>query len=373
MTTPETVNGRATKRRHNDNGSAGPASATCPFCGAPVTTAEFREIRARIEAEEKARVAKLETALKAQLAAAQQQATAKAQAEITKARQDATAQIATAKREAAAREAAVRKQATEAVTAALAPQIAEAVNAEKQRAFAEKLRLQEQLQDLQRRLEKRTANELGEEGELDVLDMLSKAFPDDEIVRVARGKNGGDIIHKIVHGGAGGAVTGKLLYEAKNHKQYQHKWTAKARQDQIAEQADHCVIVTAAFPAGHRELMVKDGVLVVSPARLIAIATWLRAQTIRSHSLKLSQQERSSKSERLYSFMVSDRVADRWDRMAQTMARMRDSLRAERSAHDRVWADRTDQLDVLTAIRNDLDLPRFSGEALAHSAAMFSN
>jgi hypothetical protein len=119
------------------------------------------------------------------------------------------------------------------------------------------------------------------------------------------------------------------------------------------------VIVSVAFPAGHRELMVKDGVLVCSPSRLVAVATWLRAQTIRTHSLMLSNQQRIDKAGRLYSFMCSDRVADRWDRMAQTMTRMKDALRVERTQHEKLWSDRTDQLDVLSTIREsfvtDLD------------------
>jgi hypothetical protein len=128
---------------------------------------------------------------------AQREATAKAQAEIAKAKSEVVAQVAKAKRDSAA---------------ILAGKIAEAVNAEKARGYAERLKLTEQLQDVQRRLEKRTANELGEEGELDILATLTEAFPTDEITRVPRGKNGGDLIHTITQGG----ITAKLLFESKN-------------------------------------------------------------------------------------------------------------------------------------------------------------
>jgi hypothetical protein len=57
--------------------------------------------------------------------------------------------------------------------------------------------------------------------------------------------------------------------------------------------------------------------------------------------------------------MSGDRVADRWDRMAQTVARMRDTLRSERLSHEKAWGDRSNQLDVIAEIRNgfveDLD------------------
>src|SRR5207249_5492235 len=70
--------------------------------------------------------------------------------------------------------------------------------------------------------------------------------------------------------------------------------------------------------------------------RLIAVATWLRAQAIRTHSLTLSNQQRLDKAGRLYSFMTSDRVADRWDRMTQTVARMKDAQIGRASCRESV-------------------------------------
>jgi hypothetical protein len=54
-----------------------------------------------------------------------------------------------------------------------------AVKAEREKYFREKLRLEEQLQEMQRRLQKKTANELGDEGELDVYEELRRAFSND--------------------------------------------------------------------------------------------------------------------------------------------------------------------------------------------------
>lgn len=325
-----TIGTSTATRRHSHKPNAHDVEGgVCPTCGQPISKALLDQITAKA----RARLTELE-----------QRAMAKAKAEIAaavaKAKQDAAAAVAKSKQDAAA---------------ALAGKVAEAINAEKARGYAERLKLTEQFQDLQRRLEKRTAHELGEEGELDVLAMLTGAFPDDEITRVPRGRNGGDLVHTIVQAG----ITAKLLFESKNQKVFQSKWIATARKNQIEEGAAHVVIVSVAFPAGQRELMVKDGVLVCSPSRLIAVATWLRAQTIRAHSLKLSNQQRLDKAERLYTFMCSDRVADRWSRMAQTMTRMKDALRVERTQHEKLWSDRGDQIDVLATIREtfiqDLD------------------
>jgi Uncharacterized protein conserved in bacteria (DUF2130) len=289
----------------------------------------------------------LEANLQTHYAREQQQLAAKAQGEVDKARREAAAQVAKAKRDASAPEAAIRQEATKAATAALAARVAEAVNSERAKGYAERLKLTEQLEDLRVRLERRDrpAGQLGDEGELDMFTALADKFgPEgDEVSRLKKFARGGDIEHRLVGG------CGLLLWEVKNHRQYQSKWTARAKENK--GQADHVVIVTTSFPANHRELMLSDdGVLVVSPVMLIPIAMWLRACTIRSHSLKLSNQQRLDKAGRLYSFMCSDRVADRWDRMAQTLARMRNALRAERNQHEKAWADRTNQHDVLDAI-----------------------
>jgi hypothetical protein len=80
-------------------------------------------------------------------------------------------------------------------------------------------------------------------------------------------------------------------------------------QDQIGAGADHAVLVTTAFKAGHQHLMFADGVLVVAPQRVIKVARWPRAQVIRTHSLRLSGEAKDAKRQRLYEFMCSDRNA----------------------------------------------------------------
>ena len=115
--------------------------------------------------------------------------------------------------------------------------------------------------------------------------------------------------------------------------------------------------------------MFVDDVLIVSPPRVIELVKWLRSQIIRNHSLRLTQKARDAKSTRLYAFMASDKATDRWDRLAQTITRMRDGLRAERNAHERSWGDRTDQIEIIQKIREafveDLDAIFEASEAVA--------
>jgi hypothetical protein len=134
----------------------------------------------------------------------------------------------------------------EAEREAAAKRVIQAVNAEKTKGLAERLKLTERLEALRSRLERldRPAGQLGEEGELDAFTLLSEKFSadGDEITRTKKFTRGGDIEHQIAN------AAGLILYEIKNHQQYQSKWTARAKENQLAAQADHVVIVTNTFP-----------------------------------------------------------------------------------------------------------------------------
>src|SRR5258708_3585227 len=129
---------------------------------------------AKVEADLKARVAR--EIAKAVKAATQ---VAEAKLKLFRAGQDAVV---------AARVAAEREKA--------AKQVTQAINAERLQHSGEKLRLETALADLTRRLQRRTAGDLGDEGEVNLYEMLKAEFPGDDISRVAKGVQWPDIIHR---------------------------------------------------------------------------------------------------------------------------------------------------------------------------------
>ena len=86
----------------------------------------------------------------------------------------------------------------------------EAVNAERLKNFEEKMKLETMVVDLQRKLQNKTAEELGDGAEVDLFEILKAEFPNDDIQRVGRGKPGADIIHKVRHNGA---ICGTIVYD----------------------------------------------------------------------------------------------------------------------------------------------------------------
>jgi len=334
----------------------------CPWCRQTVSRDELIEIQVRQDEL----VSEIEEQVKSRLITERD-------AEIERVRQEAAAAIEAAEQAIVKREASIRKEAVTAANAALAPKLAEAAQAKKlaeQRAkasktafeatlkerlaaqaeaaakakneaisavtvrfFTENQRLLEKNKEMERLLEKKTANELGDEGEIDLFDALMAEFPADQIARVPKGVPGPDILQRVF---LNGVCVGSNIFDAKNHKAWQNKWTAKLRQDQIAAGAAHAVLVTTVFPADRRHLMVKDGVIVCGPAQAVAVAHILRAAVIRLQSLKLSNADRDEKTARLYSLMTSDRATGWWDRIFEATDELLDV-----EQKDQAWQEKT--------------------------------
>jgi len=210
----------------------------------------------------------------------------------------------------------------------------DAVNAERSKNFEEKLKLEAVVEELKRKLQNQTAEELGDGAEIDLFEVLKAEFPHDDIQRVGKGKSGADIIHKVRHNGT---VCGCIVYDSKNHQQWRTDHVAKLRQDQLAEKAQHAVLSTHAFPKGKRELHIDSGVIVAKPGRAVVIAMLLRKQVVQLHCLKVSNEERSRKTDELYALMTSERFEQFVSTVTKTAEQLEALQQQERKAHDSVW------------------------------------
>jgi hypothetical protein len=333
--TLETVSHHPPRHRVNEGGLRA-AEAQRPYCGQPISRKEFKQIQARIEADGRERLAKVETALQQRFARDMAQAEAKRIAEIKTLKANQEAVIAA--RLKTQREASEKK-------------LAEAVNAERTKAYDERMLLDARLQGLQRRLQRKTSNELGDEGELDLFQELKREFPNDEIERVKKGKEGGDIIHQII--GPMGQTCGKIIYDVKNTSRFMSKYLTKLRADQLREEADHAVLCTQAFPAGSQQLAVVNGVVIAHPARAMAVANLLRRQIVQVHALRLDKQGREQKAQALYAFMISPRAAELWDEIAKATEGFRALDLSEKTAHEKTWGRRADLIRAVQGVHDE--------------------
>jgi len=212
-----------------------------------------------------------------------------------------------------------------------------AVNAERATALKVKMKLEEQLGDMQRKLQEKTANEHGEGSELELHDVLKAAFAGDHIRRVPKGTLGADVIHEVVEGGK---VVGKIVYDSKNRGNWATDYAVKLRKDQIAEKADFAILSTNKFPKDKRELCTFEEVILTSPARVLALAEILRARVVEHHELRVGSVEREGKMAELYDFINSPLARQLLGAVEALVGKMDQLDVDEQNAHRKVWDKR---------------------------------
>ncbi|MBL8552895.1 MAG: hypothetical protein JNL41_01355 [Phenylobacterium sp.] len=363
-----------------------------------------REIAARNEATQAATTAaaaKIEAAEGEKLAAVA--ASAAAQAALEEARQSGEAALTKLQLEADQREATARLEATSAAQTAVAEQLAAAeqakvaaegkaqeaeamadglkqthqaeltarldeqrlaleaaqttaLNAERSSAFEERQKLSNKVEELQRALEKKSNEELGEGAEIVVFEALKAEFPGDKIERIVKGQAGADIRHVVMHNGR---ECGKIIYDSKNHNAWRNEFVTKLKADQLADRADHAVLSTHKFPAGGKQLLVQDGVVIAGPARVVALVQMIRAHLIHAHTLRMSNDARAQKTDALYTFITSQQCADQFARLDEHAEALLKIQEKEMKAHQAVWTQQgitiRAAMKVQAEMRNQID------------------
>jgi hypothetical protein len=370
------------------------AEEQCPWCEQPISHAKFEDIRRRMTAEQNERLAALtdqferdkaaaearaKTALeqvRAEAAATTEQRLQAARSEAVKAAEttmlakltEARGKLAEAEqaKAAALAQAAALKAEQDAAVAERVAQMQETLQRERDATVlaerAKVLKLQSELADMQRKLEGKSAHELGEGSEVDLFEQLRTAFEGDRIQRVPKGVNGADVIHEVIHNNK---VCGKIIYDAKNRDAWQNGFATKLRADKLAQGADHAILSSNKFPRDKSQIHCQDGVIVANPARVLAIVEILRDQLVRMHELRISNEERGHKTVALYAFITSEPFKQLVEQVEAQAGKMLDLDTKEQEAHRRIWDQRGKLIRSVQKARADLtfEIDRIIGTA----------
>ncbi len=194
-------------------------------------------------------------------------------------------------------------------------------------------------ESLQKKLERKTANELGDGGEIDVFEAIREAFDGNggKTVRIPKGEVGADILHEVFHKGES---CGRIIVDAKNRQSWQNVFVTKLRQDQVEAGAEHAILATTVFPAGKREMCIETGVIVIAPPRVVHIVQLLRQAMITMHVKGLSMKQRATKMSLLYSLITSEQYVAKFHEASRLTQDMLELEVQEKTAHDNVWKKR---------------------------------
>lgn len=227
----------------------------------------------------------------------------------------------------------------------------EAVNAERAKAFEETQKLSNKVNDLQRAVERKSNEELGEGAEVKLFEALKKEFKEDRIEKIPKGVEGADIRHVVM---LNGHKCGTILYDSKNHKQWRDEHAAKLRKDQLAEKAEHAILSTHKFPRDTRQLHLRDGVLLANPARVVAVVTIIRQHLLLLHTLRVSKVQGEKKTAALYEFIRSERCKQLLDRVDQRASALLDLQEKEIKWHGKNWEHQGTAIRAIQKAKADL-------------------
>jgi hypothetical protein len=196
--------------------------------------------------------------------------------------------------------------------------------------------------DLARKLEQGSQKTQGEVLELELEELLKIEFPHDEIVPVPIGVNGVDIVQKVID--RTGRTCGHIAWETKKTKSWNENWIQKLKDDQRAIKADLAVIVSAVLPEDVKGFVFRDGVWICDIKLIIplAIAIRMNLESIaREKSMSVGKNE---KMEVLYSYLTGVEFKQRVEAIVEAFTSMDASLKKERLAYEKIWAEREKQI-----------------------------
>lgn len=204
------------------------------------------------------------------------------------------------------------------------------------------LSMQKQIEELKRKAEQGSQQLQGEALELELEAMLKAKFPRDNVEPVPKGEHGGDIIHQVL--GPLNQVCGTILWEFKRTKNWSEGWLGKLREDQRAAKAEHAVIVSQALPKDVESFDRIDGVWVCSPRVLVPVAIALRHSLTELASARNASKGQETKMEMVYAYLTGPRFRHRIQAIVEKLSDMQEDLDKERKVMTKLWAKREEQI-----------------------------
>jgi hypothetical protein len=203
--------------------------------------------------------------------------------------------------------------------------------------------MQRQIEDLKRRAEQGSQQLQGEVQELEIESLLGARFPRDTIQPVPKGEFGGDILHRVI--GPLGQQCGTILWESKRTKNWSDGWLPKLREDQRAAKAEIAVILSQVLPKDVETFGLVDQVWVAHPKVALPVAIALRQTLIEIAGARQASEGQQTKMEMVYQYLTGPRFRHRIQAIVEAFSSMREDLDRERKAITKQWSKREEQID----------------------------
>ena len=231
---------------------------------------------------------------------------------------------------------------------------------EKEKKLQDALKVNE---ELRKKLEQGSQQLQGEVLELDLEQELQKAFVYDEIIAVAKGERGGDILQKVK--AQNGDISGSILWETKRAK-WSPSWLIKLHEDKRKAGASVSILVCETLPEKIQNFGFIDDVVITNYSCALALARILRRSILQVSSAKSTAQNKDQKLERLYFYIQSDAFRHRFEAYLEGVVSLKRDLEAEKRSTQKMWKKREIQLQKIEENLTNMhaELEGYSGTSL---------
>lgn len=234
-------------------------------------------------------------------------------------------------------------------------QIRTKAKAEQESAFLLKQRESEQqinamrtqIDNLKRRAEQGSQQHQGEVLETAIEDMLAKSFIHDEILPVAKGVSGADILQRVMS--PNGKFCGTILWETKRTKAWHATWLPKLKDDQRKCSADIAILMSTTLPKemDPGSFGQIDGVWITGYDSALSMVGALRLSLIELANVLAVREGQASKAELVYDYLTGTKFRHRIEAIVEKFDDMRTDLEREKKVTLKNWAKRETQIDAV--------------------------
>lgn len=215
--------------------------------------------------------------------------------------------------------------------------------AEKEQTIAS---MQQKIEELKKKAEQGSQQLQGEVLELDLEAKLTAKFPHDTISPVPKGEFGGDVVQRVII--PSGVACGTILWESKRTKNWQDGWLAKLREDQRQAKAEIAVIVSTVLPKGVDHFDQVDGVWIVHPRCVLPVAMSLRHMLVEVHGARQAGEGQQTKMEMVYHYLTGPKFRLRVQAIVEAFSSMEEDLAKEKKLMLKQWSKREEQIARVT-------------------------
>lgn len=203
-----------------------------------------------------------------------------------------------------------------------------------------------ELDEAKRKVEQGSMQIQGETFELVVENYLKTQFKYDNILPVAKGISGADIIHEVINRDE---VCGRIIYETKRTKTFNKKdWIDKLKQEQINSKADIAILITNTMPDEETKVVLIEGVWVCHTSSFEGLILAMRDSIIRIDRERNNQSNKDDKAKELYDYLIGTEFNLQIVSIVDAFTSLKNGIDKERNAMERIWKEREKQIEKVT-------------------------